>query len=101
VTVHGVIVSLAKNFPEPTTKRPWIQPSRARQNSAAEAFYFTRKQPWLGSERTEMKFKEIPIDVFQDVEKPGLDPAGIHRADNVKDSYRQVTPQRLCFSGTD
>jgi hypothetical protein len=78
MAVHNIVLSLAQDFPEPPTKRPWIQASRARQHPAAEPFYFVCEESRLGSERTEVEFEKISVDIFQNVDKPCLDAAGIH-----------------------
>jgi hypothetical protein len=83
MAVHNIVLSLTQDFPEPPTKRPWIQASRARQHPAAERFYFACKESRPGTKRAEVEFEEVPVDIFQNVNKPSLDAPGIHRTDSV------------------
>jgi hypothetical protein len=83
VAVYRIILPLSQYFAEATAKGPRIQSSWAWQHTTAESFYFTCEESRVRAERTEVKFKQIPVDIFQNVEEPGLDTTGVHHPQNV------------------
>jgi hypothetical protein len=93
VAMNSVVLSLPQDFPEATCKGPWIYSPRAWNHPTAELFHFAGKYSRFFSESAKVKFEAFPVNISQNIEKPGFNSSGIHRADNVKNFYRQAAPQ--------
>jgi hypothetical protein len=60
------------------TERPQIGALRASNHDATQTCDISGVETGLRPARAEMKLQKISINIFQNIEKPGFDPSGIH-----------------------
>jgi hypothetical protein len=96
--MDNVILSFSQHFSKATTERPQIGALRASNHDATQTRDLIGVETGLRPARAEMKLQKISINIFQNIEKPGFDPSGIHGPNDVEYSKPVALTDRRNFA---